>query len=230
MNDPDCKNLLEVIFQYNNVLSGGLAPEHEWSPCPSGQTGSHATLLPWSIAEDRQWPSYRHQIMACHSAQYHEHRSYQCIGLRGQVTPQNHYETLLQHQLAALTSRNHAVADAAIRAKCLQQALLKGFYKMHEEKCIFLFSLILKQGFSDKCRSQRRERTCFHTKFHGWFIKSILNVPKTPLKFLENRSNGCPFTLFWASLCMTGSIAKTPEERLSKEERFITILVFFYEC
>lgn len=165
--------------------------------------------------------------MACHSAQYHEHRSYQCIGLRGQVTPQNHYETLLQHQLAALTSRNHAVADAAIRAKCLQQALLKGFYKMHEEKCIFLFSLILKQGFSGKCRSQRRERTCFHTKFHGWFIKSILNVPKTPLKFLENRSNGCPFTLFWASLCMTGSIAKTPEERLSKEERFITILVFF---
>lgn len=165
--------------------------------------------------------------MACHSAQYHEHRSYQCIGLRGQVTPQNHYETLLQHQLAALTSRNHAVADAAIRAKCLQQALLKGFYKMHEEKCIFLFSLILKQGFSGKCRSQRRERTCFHTKFHGWFIKSILNVPKTPSKFLENRSNGCPFTLFWASLCMTGSIAKTPEERLSKEERFITILVFF---
>lgn len=165
--------------------------------------------------------------MVCHSAQYHEHRSYQCIGLRGQVTPQNHYETLLQHQLAALTSRNHAVADAAIRAKCLQQALLKGFYKMHEEKCIFLFSLILKQGFSGKCRSQRRERTCFHTKFHGWFIKSILNVPKTPWKFLENRRNGCPFTLFWASLCMTGSIAKTPEERLSKEERFITILVFF---
>lgn len=29
------------------------------------------------------------------------------LALRGQVTPQDHHETLLQHQLAALTSRNH---------------------------------------------------------------------------------------------------------------------------
>lgn len=123
-----------------------------------------------------------------------------------------------------------AIPDAAIRTGCLQQALFgKDFTKCPKRsKYIFPSSLILRQEFSGKCRSQRRERTCFHTKFHRWFIKFILNMPKIPWKFSKNRSNGCPFTLFWAPLCLTGSIAKAPEERLSREERFIRILVFWW--
>lgn len=51
-------------------------------------------------------------------------------------------------------------------------------------------------------------------------------MPKIPWKCLKTRGNGCPFTPFWAPLYLTGSIVNAPEERLSRQVRFIKTLPF----